>query len=243
MTLQERIDELVAQHGSLRAVARVTEIDVGYLSRLRTGEKVNPEKDKLRRLGLRRVVSYERIKTPNAKLTCPPRGAAGVTMSTKTDERQASAGQVKRPVRPLDEPLPLPAQTALGWDYGYTEQQMRRYALLEVKRVEALFDERTTSMRAALSDMLAGWRYIRSMHGDLYGVGWDRAQEKAEKALGLEPGERIPQEWVARDAANADVLRLRALLGECEATLAMWEDVAPALSLRANIRRELGLEA
>lgn len=26
MTLQERIDELVAQHGSLRAVARVTEI-------------------------------------------------------------------------------------------------------------------------------------------------------------------------------------------------------------------------
>jgi len=29
------------------------------LSRLRAGEKVSPEKDKLRRLGLRRVVSYE----------------------------------------------------------------------------------------------------------------------------------------------------------------------------------------
>jgi len=66
VTLQDRIDELVAQHGSLRAVARVTEIDAGYLSRLRTGEKVNPEKDKLRRLGLRRVVTFERIKTPNA---------------------------------------------------------------------------------------------------------------------------------------------------------------------------------
>ena len=65
MTLQDRIDELVAQHGSLRAVARVTEIDAGYLSRLRSGEKVNPEKDKLRRLGLRRVVAYERLKTPN----------------------------------------------------------------------------------------------------------------------------------------------------------------------------------
>ena len=65
MTLQERIDELVAQHGSLRAVARVTEIDAGYLSRLRTGEKVNPEKDKLRRMGLRRVVTFERLKTPN----------------------------------------------------------------------------------------------------------------------------------------------------------------------------------
>lgn len=67
MTLQDRIDELVAQHGSLRAVARVTEIDAGYLSRLRTGEKVNPEKDKLRRLGLRRVVTFERIKTPNVE--------------------------------------------------------------------------------------------------------------------------------------------------------------------------------
>ena len=65
VTLQERIDELVQQHGSLRAVARVTEIDAGYLSRLRAGEKVRPSGDKLRRLGLRSVVSYERLKTPN----------------------------------------------------------------------------------------------------------------------------------------------------------------------------------
>lgn len=71
MTLQERIDELVAKHGSLRAVARVTEIDASYLSRLRAGEKVNPEKAKLRRLGLRRVVSYELLKTPNACYTAP----------------------------------------------------------------------------------------------------------------------------------------------------------------------------
>lgn len=59
MTLQERIDQLVQQHGSLRAVARVTEIDAGYLSRLRSGEKARPENAKLRRLGLRRVVTYE----------------------------------------------------------------------------------------------------------------------------------------------------------------------------------------
>lgn len=62
MTLAERIDELIERHGSLRAVARVTEIDAGYLSRLRSGEKASPQKDKLRRLGLRRVVSYERIR-------------------------------------------------------------------------------------------------------------------------------------------------------------------------------------
>ncbi|UWX68851.1 hypothetical protein [Burkholderia gladioli] len=35
----------------------------------------------------------------------------------------------------------------------------------------------------ALRDMLSGWRYIRQSHGDLYGVGWDRAQNKAETAL------------------------------------------------------------
>ena len=72
MTLQDRIDELVAQHGSLRAITRVTEIDAGYLSRLRTGEKVNPEKDKLRRLGLRRVVTFERLKTPNVGVKARP---------------------------------------------------------------------------------------------------------------------------------------------------------------------------
>jgi len=38
-------------------------------------------------------------------------------------------------------------------------------------------------MREALRDMLSGWVYIRQMHGDLYGVGWDRAQGKAEAAL------------------------------------------------------------
>lgn len=61
MTIAERIEQLVALHGSLRAVARATGIDVGYLSRLRSGEKVSPEKDKLTRLGLRKVVSYEPI--------------------------------------------------------------------------------------------------------------------------------------------------------------------------------------
>ena len=41
----------------------------------------------------------------------------------------------------------------------------------------------------ALQDMLSGWKYIRETHGDLYGVGWDRAQEKAEKAIAKATGE------------------------------------------------------
>ena len=35
----------------------------------------------------------------------------------------------------------------------------------------------------ALSDMKNGWKYIRATHGDLYGVGWDRAQGNAENAI------------------------------------------------------------
>lgn len=44
-------------------------------------------------------------------------------------------------------------------------------------------DARIAKLEAALLDMLSGWKYIRSFHGDLYGVGWDRAQTKAEEAL------------------------------------------------------------
>lgn len=40
----------------------------------------------------------------------------------------------------------------------------------------------------ALRDMLSGWRYIRETHGDLYGVGWDRAQGKAEGAIAKATG-------------------------------------------------------
>lgn len=61
ITLRERIAELVAKHDTLRAVARVTEIDVGYLSRLASGEKVRPGKPILRRLGLRQITTYERL--------------------------------------------------------------------------------------------------------------------------------------------------------------------------------------
>ncbi len=57
--LQERIQELIEQHGSLRAAARVLEVDPGYLSRLASGEKDDPGETLLRRMGLRRVVSYE----------------------------------------------------------------------------------------------------------------------------------------------------------------------------------------
>jgi len=39
------------------------------------------------------------------------------------------------------------------------------------------------ALMLAAADMLSGWRYIRETHGDLYGVGWDRAQKAVESAL------------------------------------------------------------
>lgn len=56
--LRGRIQELAKRHGTLRAVARVLEIDAGYLSRLQDGLKTEPSEAVLRKLGLRRVVTY-----------------------------------------------------------------------------------------------------------------------------------------------------------------------------------------
>lgn len=42
---------------------------------------------------------------------------------------------------------------------------------------------REQDLESALRDMLAGWKYIREFHGDLYGVGWDRCEKAAEAAL------------------------------------------------------------
>ena len=56
--LQERIRELVERHGSVRAAARVLEVDHAYLHRLGTGEKDDPGEELLRKLKLRRIVSF-----------------------------------------------------------------------------------------------------------------------------------------------------------------------------------------
>jgi AraC-like DNA-binding protein len=61
-TLAERINELVAQHGSLRALARVMECSPSYICRLRDGGAKNPGPAVLRKLGLRHVITYELLK-------------------------------------------------------------------------------------------------------------------------------------------------------------------------------------
>jgi len=61
MTLQDRIAELCERHGSLRAAARATKVDVAYMSRLARGEKIHPSPLILKRLGVRQVVSYFKV--------------------------------------------------------------------------------------------------------------------------------------------------------------------------------------
>lgn len=48
----------------------------------------------------------------------------------------------------------------------------------------------TPQLLEALKDMLAGWRYIRQTHGDLYGVGWDRCEQLANDAIAKTTGEQ-----------------------------------------------------
>lgn len=59
MSLRERILQLELEHGGFRATARALDIDTGYLTRLKAGTKTNPSDAMLKKLGLRKVVTYE----------------------------------------------------------------------------------------------------------------------------------------------------------------------------------------
>jgi len=58
LTLAERVKSLETLHGGLRSAARATNIDVGYLKRLRDGDKTNPSDETLDKLGLKKEVIY-----------------------------------------------------------------------------------------------------------------------------------------------------------------------------------------
>ena len=55
-----RIAVLETEHGGLRAAARVIGCDPAYLLRLRDGEKSNPSDAMLKKLGLKKMVTYVR---------------------------------------------------------------------------------------------------------------------------------------------------------------------------------------
>ena len=79
----------------------------------------------------------------------------------------------------------VPADARLAVNDGpfstsfYPVGAMAHEAAAELRRQHAVIAE----LLEALKDMHSGWKYIRETHGDLYGVGWDRSQEKAEAAI------------------------------------------------------------
>lgn len=56
--LQKRIDELIKEHGGLRAAARAVDIDPSYLQRLQRGYTTGAREKTLKKLGLQRVDGY-----------------------------------------------------------------------------------------------------------------------------------------------------------------------------------------
>jgi hypothetical protein len=58
ISIDQRIADLVARHGSLRKAGRIVGLTGQYLYRLQVGEKTNPSDEVLRKLGLRRNITY-----------------------------------------------------------------------------------------------------------------------------------------------------------------------------------------
>ena len=91
---------------------------------------------------------------------------------------QATALMLLRAARPGDpeEDLQFHLKATLGHLYC-------RWTTAEILAIAAAVDAREKAAIDALKDLLSGWKYIRNNHGDLYGVGWDRAQQAGEAAL------------------------------------------------------------
>jgi hypothetical protein len=64
-----------------------------------------------------------------------------------------------------------------------SDKTIRRILTAALPHLVAERDAEIARLRAALSDMLSGWRYIRTHHGDLSGVGWGRCEDAASAAL------------------------------------------------------------
>ena len=60
---------------------------------------------------------------------------------------------------------------------------LNREELYKESNVVLAMVQQNKELLEALKDMRNGWRYIRETHGDLYGVGWDRAEDKANAAI------------------------------------------------------------
>lgn len=61
--LWEHVQEMIREHGSIRALAKAVMVDHSYIQRLALGEKTNPSEKILRKLGIVKsvTVTYQRV--------------------------------------------------------------------------------------------------------------------------------------------------------------------------------------
>jgi len=62
VNLRQRIDELIEEHDTYRAIADATGVDICYLHKLRDGTKDNPSNATCERLGLKKRMMIEYTK-------------------------------------------------------------------------------------------------------------------------------------------------------------------------------------
>lgn len=62
----------------------------------------------------------------------------------------------------------------------------RKAGFAAIERLQAQITglkKKNDDLADALKDCVSGLNYIKSVHGELYGVGWDRMFDKAKQAL------------------------------------------------------------
>jgi hypothetical protein len=116
----------------------------------------------------------------------------------------APAGEVAEAIADLREC----ADSCILSSKPYWAGPMRRAAdLLErcqVAPVPMAVSERSTQIEDLAADAVSALRYIEQDHGRIYGVGWDRVYEKADR---LRPAQTLPMP-VGREPSDEELLEL-----------------------------------
>ncbi len=169
-----------------------------------------------------------------------------------TPTNPTAAPAVEEAIPPLPEPdawigsdrvdvgVGVTRDTVLRWDKRDEDDE----PLFSKEAVRAILRASRSSSEVllkqaeeALSDILNGWRYIRQSHGDLYGVGWDRAEGKADAAL---TALRSRKPARVRLLTDAEMRSLRAAYHEFGAMT--WDEAIERAVLKANLGDNIVIE-
>ncbi len=90
-----------------------------------------------------------------------------------------------------------------SYEYAEFAEKLEQAAQIEQMRQQLAAALAACKLKdEALSDMRSGWRYIRETYGDLYGVGWERAENKSDAALAAQPDDSALIAWIGEPVAR-----------------------------------------